>query len=71
MGILKAQIKSVTKEELSKLIVDENVEIILQAIERTEDGKFSADVFFNGDQVEDLKKKGFDIKISQPIPHQN
>jgi hypothetical protein len=71
MGILKAQIKSVTQEELSKLLVDANIEIILQAIERTEDGKFSAEVFFNGDKVEDLRKKGFDLKIYELLQYQN
>lgn len=61
MGISKAQIKSLTKKELSKLFANNNLNIILQTINTTGKGKFVVDLFINQDQVGYLENLGYEV----------
>ncbi len=61
MGISKAQIKSLTREELSKLFVINKLNIILQTINTTDKGKFVVDLFINQDQVAYLENLGYKV----------
>ena len=61
MGIEKAQIKSLTKKELSRLFVRDGLNIILQTINVTGEDRFVIDFFVNKHQLKHLQNMGYEV----------